>query len=69
MSLQGCVFAVRTQSNSSIAPSVLSAIGAVCQAPDCDVNTLLLMLLMDVLQRSMMVKHYHKMLRLPLPPT
>ena len=37
-SLQGCVFAVRTQSSSSIAPSVLSAIGAVCQAPGCDVN-------------------------------
>lgn len=32
-SLQGCVFAVRTQSSSSIAPTVLSAIGAVCQAP------------------------------------
>ena len=33
-----CVFTVRTQSSSSIAPSVLSAIGAVCQAPDCDVK-------------------------------
>ncbi len=37
-SLQGCVFAVRTQSNSSIAPSVLSAIGAVCLAPDYHVK-------------------------------
>jgi hypothetical protein len=37
-SLQGCVFVVRTQSSSSIAPSVLSAIGAVCQALDCDVK-------------------------------
>ncbi len=72
-SLQGCVFAVRTQSSSSIAPSVISAIGATCQAPNCDVkdstHTLLLMLLINVLQRSTVVKHYHQILHSPLPPT